>query len=159
MKLTLLNALFNPKLWAGTILLQVSFGNFFTKYIFADVEFLKWLFIAMAVDLATGIAKVWKKEGHHAITSKGLRDTVTKFIQYGGFLIITQVLTHFQIGGQPVTTWTWINKVAYEFILMVEVKSVYENVVAINPKLDFVSKVIKKIAEMSSDTKKDGTSK
>lgn len=158
MKLTLFDAFLNVKLWFATIFLQMSFDAFFTKYIFADVEFLKWLFIAMAVDLATGLAKVWRKQGYQAITSKGLRDTVTKFIQYGGFLIITHVLTHFQIGGQPVTTWTWINKVAYEFVLMVEIKSVYENVVAINPKLDFVTKVIKKIAEAMSESKKDGTS-
>ena len=100
----------------------------------------------MILDLLTGVGKVIKQEGYRAVTSKGLRDTVSKCIQYGGFLIITHILTHFEVDGQSrMQHVRWINKLAYEFVILIEIKSVYENIVAINKKFDFINEYIKKI--------------
>jgi hypothetical protein len=143
----LLTAIGNLYLWLSVTVLQIQpLNDFITKYIFADIGFLKWLVIAVGLDLLTGLAKVYKKDGAKGITSKGLRDTISKIIQYGAFLIITHVVTHFEIGGQKVTgDMLWINKLAMEFILIIEVKSVYENIVEINPKFDFVKKLLEKV--------------
>jgi hypothetical protein len=137
----------NLKLWFIGILLQITpADNFIKTYLFSDLSFLKWLFIASGLDLLTGIAKAYKNK--QPITSRAMRDTITKIIQYGAFLIITHVLTHYQIDGQSSKTLEWVNKLAMEYIILVEIKSVYENIVAINPKFDFVSALWKKLVKM-----------
>lgn len=118
---------------------------FINKYLFSDVTFLKWLVVVMVLDLITGITKVWINEGAKAITSKGLRCSVSKVIQYSAFLIVTHVLTHFQIGDQTNTDFTFLSKMAYEFLILIEIKSVYENIIRINPSLDVVTFVSNKI--------------
>src|ERR1700744_5758834 len=141
MKMYLSNLL-SIKTWA--CLLAINFtmdftvvGKWFSKYIFDDPGFLKWLLIAMAVDLVTGVWKVIVKDGWAKVTSKGLRDTVSKCIQYGSFLIITHVLTHFEINGIPQNVnFLFVEKIAYEFLILIECKSVYENLIVINPKID-----------------------
>lgn len=144
-----------------TIVLQTMYPatHFITKYIFSDIGYLKWLITAMIVDLVTGVAKAYSNGGLKAITSKGLRDTVNKCIQYGALLIITHVITHYEIGGEAVTNLQWINKLAMQFILLIEVKSVYENVIAISPSLDFVSvwwaKVVKNFPVKEIKSTKD----
>lgn len=156
-KLTLLSHLSNMKLWFTIGFVQVlsiepAINAFITKYIFSDFTFLKYLAVAVIIDLITGVAKAKVKK--RAITSKGLRDTIIKFIQYGSFLIITHVLSTFEVDGHAVNSLAWISKLAYEFIMLIEVKSVYENIVEINPKLDLFEKVFKKIAENFKDEKK-----
>lgn len=149
MKYYLLNALKPSLLAAGAI------AGVFTKYIFTDVEFLKWLFIAMIVDLVTGVTKVWVKEGHKAITSKGLRDTVAKFIQYGAFLIVTNILANFEVNGKVVAPLGFITDSAYVILILIEIKSVYENIVAMNPALDFLSKWIDRIGNVIAQDKSE----
>jgi hypothetical protein len=150
MKLTLLAYITNMKIWIAAALLQVSpINNFISKYIFSDYNFLKWLVIVMILDLITGITKIIKHQGMKAVTSKGLRDTVSKCIQYAAFLIVTNVLTHYEIDGQPaMSNMTWLSKLAYEFILLIEIKSVYENIVAYDARFDFMAKIVKKIIDM-----------
>lgn len=155
MKLNFLDRLHEGKLWLVAIFLQIQpINDFISKYVFSDFTFLKSLAIAMILDLVTGIVKAWSRK--EPITSRGLRGTVTKCVQYGAFLIITHVLTNYEIGGQKPINFQWLNKLAFEFIILIEIKSVYENIVAINPKLDLFDKVVKKIAEFiksEADTK------
>lgn len=122
------------------------------KYIFDKPEYLIWLIIALSCDLLTGIAKVWVHEGHKAITSKGFRMTVVKFIQYGVFLIITHVLSNVQVGDN--TPFAFVKDWACLLLLLIEIKSVYENITAIDNRLDFINPVIKKLGEFIN-TKKD----
>lgn len=146
MKPTLLEAMFNFKIWIAAAALQVNpVSEFISTYVFSDIGFLKWLAIAMMVDLITGIAKVIKNDGIVAVTSSGLRGTIVKFLQYGAFIIITHVLVSFEVGGQKtMTDFPWLSKMAYEFIMLIEIKSVYENIVAIDSRFDFFPKLIKK---------------
>lgn len=142
-----LSSFLNVKVWLLLAAVDLTFlGKIFEKYIFSDVGYLKWLMIAMALDLITGITKVWVTQGWEKITSRGLRDTVSKCIQYGAFLIITHLITHFEVNGQVLNSaFDWINKVAYEFLLLIETKSVYENICKINPELDFIKFLFEKI--------------
>lgn len=134
----------------GILLAASSIGvlakEFTTKYIFSDVEYLKWLVIAVTLDLVTGIAKVWAKEGYKAVTSKGIRMTIAKFIQYGAFLIITHVLVNVTVGESK--PFAFVKDWAYLLLLLVEIKSVYENITAIDNRLDFINPIIQKIGEM-----------
>lgn len=159
--------LLDVKLWmiaVGTTLLETLVVDFqpipwIQKYIFSDFTFLKWLMIVMFIDLITGIARVWRTEGLHKVTSRGIRDTVIKVIQYGAFLIITHIVTHFEIGGQKsFENIDWVNKLAYQFLILIEIKSVYENIVKMNPGLDFMKTIIDKIlfaVNQSRDKKLD----
>lgn len=143
-----MKTILNLKLWVATLFLQIEpINHFFTKYIFADSDYLIWLVIVMGLDFLTGVTKAWKNK--EAITSKGFRNTVSKCIQYGSFLVLTHILTHFQVGGEnPNVKWEWLERIAYEFLLLVEVKSVYENIVAINPSMDIVKGLAEKIGNL-----------
>src|SRR5690606_2714082 len=129
------------------LLITSGFGAFFQKYIFDDTEYLAWLLIAVMLDLITGITKAWVQGGRKNITSRGLRMTVIKFIQYGAFLIITHVLVHFTVSGGNISPVAFIDRWAYSLLILIEIKSVYENIVAISPKLDFINSLIEKITE------------
>lgn len=130
------------------ILLATSgIGVLFQKYIFSDGEYLIWLFIAVLLDLITGVTKAIVQNGIKHVTSQGLRMTVIKLIQYGAFLIITHVLVHFTVNGKSVSPLAFVDNWAFSLLILIEVKSVYENIVAINPKLDFIKPLIDKISE------------
>jgi hypothetical protein len=118
------------------------------KYLFSDFEFLIWLTIAMIVDLITGITKVWVKKGMSAITSEGLRKTVAKLIQYGMFLIITNVLVNFTVKGEAISPLAFIGDWSFILLIMIEIKSVYENIIEMRPGLDFVKKIITSISQI-----------
>jgi phage-related holin len=134
-----------------TLLVASGIGALIQKYIFSDTEYLTWLLIAVMLDLITGITKVWVNRGLSHVTSRGLRMTVIKFIQYGAFLIITHTLANFTVNGQHVSPLAFIENWAYSLLILIEAKSVYENIVAINPKLDFIKPLIDKISKTIKD--------
>lgn len=148
--------LFDPKLIGALLFIDFTgVLNFISKYVFADTTYLKFLMVACIIDLVTGVTKVAITKGVKAVTSRGLRDTVTKIISYGSFLIIIHVLTHYEINGQASTSLMWLNKSALEFLIMVEIKSVYENIVAINPSLDFIDSVFQKVVNTLKNKKNE----
>lgn len=152
--------LINPKIFVTIFLLDLTgIMTFLNKYIFSDITYLKWLVIVMLLDLITGITKVWVNDGFKAITSKGLRDSLSKVIQYASFLIVTHVLTHYQVGDENNTNFKWLSKFAYEFLILIEIKSVYENLIKINPALDFVTSLINKIKALMQNNTKDISNK
>jgi|SRR5690606_4459692 len=128
------------------LLVASGAGALFQKYIFSDSEYLVWLLIAVMLDLITGVTKAIVRGGLKHVTSRGLRMTVIKFIQYGAFLIITHVLVHFTVNGISVSPLAFIDSWAFSLLILIEVKSVYENIVAINPKLDFIRPLIERIS-------------
>lgn len=121
------------KLWLLTALFAPAVHSI-NKYLFNDWGFIKWLLILMFLDLFSGLWRS-KLEGN-LITSKGLRDTVTKFIQYGVFLIVIHVLMNFEIDGHPVRIFSWMDDAAYTFLMVIEAKSIWENITKVRPKLD-----------------------
>lgn len=154
--LKLLSYLLNPKLLFGILLFDLSgITNFIFKYIFQDINYLKFLIVICGIDLITGIWKVIVTKGVKHVTSRGLRDTVTKVISYGSFLVLIHIITHFEVNGVPSTSFVWLNKVALEFLILIEVKSVYENIITINPKLDVIDSIIQKAFDKFKKSKKD----
>jgi toxin secretion/phage lysis holin len=150
--------LFNPKLIGTLLFLDITgIMQFITKYVFADITYLKFLIIACIVDLITGVWKVIVAQGIKSVSSKGLRGTVTKVISYGSFLVLVHLITHFQINGQTNagTAMEWINKAALEFLILIEFRSIYENIKIINPKLDFIDPVLQKLLDKFKTKKND----
>lgn len=130
-----------------------KFTGLFSSYIFSDFEFLYWLVLTMILDLITGVAKVWKNEGFSSVTSKGLRDTVSKCIQYSSFLVLSHIVTHLRIDRQLVIENSgWLMRIALEFLIFIEVKSVYENIIAISPRFDFVQHIGDKLVAFYQET-------
>lgn len=117
--------------------------DLFTQYIFSDIEYLKWLFLAVLIDLITGLTGAYVNKIE--ITSKGLRDTVGKTVQYCSFIIVTHLLSSFTVGGEGFLDLKEISTLSYKFLILVEVKSVYENILKINPKLDFINSILSKL--------------
>jgi hypothetical protein len=140
----LLSALSSPKFLLAYITVAPILA-FIEKYMFNDWSYLKFMFIACTLDFITGVTKVWVRQGSAFITSKGFRDSISKIVQYGAFIIITHVLTHFEINGVKYVQLDWFDSAAYIALILIEGKSVYENIVAINPKMDFLRPVIKKL--------------
>lgn len=147
------------KVWTISILyisfegiINVVYDNT-THYLFNDFTYLRWLVITMILDFVTGLTKAWVNRV--PITSKGFRNSVSKVIQYGSFLIITHVLTHFQILGQDNSKFQFLNNIAYTFLILTEIKSVYENAEAINPKLAILKPLIKFIDRILKISKED----
>lgn len=157
LNLKFLPYLFNPKVLCTLLFLDLSgIMQFVTKYLFADLNYLKFLVIACIFDLITGVWKVIVTQGIKKITSRGLRDTITKIISYGSFLFMIHLLTHFEISGSTANTgkaMEWLNKAALEFLIMIEIKSIYENIVVINPKLDFIDYALQNISNKFKNRK------
>ena len=118
---------------------------FVEKFVFNDWNYLKFLMVVVAIDFVTGVTKSWK--AGKLITSKGWRDTVSKIIQYSAFLICTHVTTHFEVDGQRLMPFDWVNESAYIFLISIEIKSVYENIIGINSNLDFLKPIIQKFEQ------------
>lgn len=140
-----------------SLTISASAAFLIQKYLFGDMEYLVWLCIVLTLDLVTGITRVALTEGIGAVTSKGIRMTLKKFIQYGSFLIVTHVLVHFTVGGRVVIgdAAAFLEGWAYTLLILVEIKSVYENIVAIEPRWAFVEKIISKINLIISEKEKE----
>jgi hypothetical protein len=149
-----LNCLLSAKLWLMSTII-VSILEFINKYIFHDWVYIKFLAIAMLLDLITGGRRAWL-EGN-LIISKGLRKTVDKGIQYFAFLIICHVLTYVQVEGQVHHYLDWLPRVSCIYLILIEAKSVFENIYKIDKKLNLnyfitaVSALIKQIAPKNKD--------
>lgn len=120
----------------GWIPYTAVFLVFFQKYVYNDWNFLIFLGVLMLVDLITGILKSVKKSGWSSIQSKGIRDTGIKLIEYGAFLITIHVLVAFQVDGKPLGWLSYGDELGYSFLIVVEAKSIFENLQATNPDLN-----------------------
>jgi phage-related holin len=130
LKLWVLAGMFTP-VWA-----------FVNKYLWNDWEFLRWLSILLVLDLFSGVVKSWMKKVH--IVSHGLRLTVIKIVQYGGFLIVIHVLENFTIKGETVAVYSWMTVPAYTLLMGIEAKSIFENLQELNRKFkleDFIERI------------------
>lgn len=148
----LFSAFTSLKMWTGVVLLSVFSYSGAYKWleahaapVFEQIGYMKWLVFAMAIDLVTGVMKARVKKV--SVTSYGLRRTVRKVIEYVSFLGVTYIVTHFenaagQVANQGLSA---LDKIAFEFLLAIEIKSTYENLVEMDPKLDFMKTVMEKV--------------
>lgn len=94
---------------------------------------LAWVFIAMLVDLITGVAKAYVQD--QVRTSTGLRRTIIKFTQYTVAILICTVLGNVLPPENVVVGY--VGDGLLIFIIYVEAVSVLENAVAIDSESTF----------------------
>lgn len=109
------------------------------KYL-PSINFMFILTIAMIIDLITGIIKAWVK-GENT-TSQGLRQTLIKFIQYGGFILVGILLLNVSVGDKNLLKYSYVIDGSFVFILLIEFISICENLIEINPHSKIVLYVI-----------------
>lgn len=122
-----------------------AFFLFIQKYVYNDWSFLISLGVLMFLDLVTGVWKAIKNK--NAVTSIGLRDTAIKLVQYGVFLITIHVLISFQVNGKIIGVLNYADECGYSFLILIEAKSIFENLQVIDQRFDF-SGIIDKIKTM-----------
>lgn len=112
--------------------------SFLLAIILPPADLLLWLGIAMVLDLLTGIAKAVKKDIPR--TSTGLRQTVVKFIQYGGAIsvgIILANVSEYQNDSSSQIIYKYFSNSMLLFIIFIEIKSILENMIEVSPDSDF----------------------
>ncbi len=90
--------------------------------------------IVIGIDFLTGWYKA-KRKGQ-AVTSEGFRRTIDKFVSYGVAVAVSCVLVYVsqQKGGEAVKLIAgFLNDGLVCFIIYIEVVSIFENLIAVNP--------------------------
>jgi phage-related holin len=101
-------------------------------YFFSDWEFLKFLCVLITGDTILGFVKHFKSGTIH---SAGLGKIIYKLLAYMSVLIMTHVLTHYKVDGNPNTFLLWFDDLAYTALVVRESISILENIGAINDSL------------------------
>jgi len=94
---------------------------------------LAWVFIAMLVDLVTGIIKAWQL--NEARTSAGYRKTVIKFTQYAGAVVVGVILGNAL--PQDYEIVSYVNDGLLVLLIYIEATSIFENLYAIDSTSQF----------------------
>lgn len=120
---------------------------FVEKYLFNDWQFLSFLVIIVALDTALSLIKHWRA---NSLSSTGFAKLFTKMIVYMSLLILTHLMTHYTVQGQPQTWLSWIDYGMYGSIMVREAISILENLAFISP--DLVPKwIIKRLYKIAKD--------
>lgn len=133
-----------------TFLLKISFP-LLLAIVLPPATLLVWLGISMALDLLTGVAKAIKNNVPR--TSTGFRRTVTKFIQYGGAIAIGIILANvseFRKDDSSEWIYKYFSNSMLLFMIYIEIKSVFENLIEVSPDSDFTRFFLKPIHDILS---------
>lgn len=115
-------------------LLAVSGGIAFFKLTFLpNMNLLAWVFIAMLIDLITGIRKAAVLG--EARTSAGFRKSINKFIQYAGAIVGGVILANTLPKDTAIVGY--VQDFLLIFIIYIEVTSIFENLYAIDSTSQF----------------------
>lgn len=118
------------------------------KYVFDDVEYLKFLGVVIICDTTLGLYKAWKE---HRISSKGFSMVINKFVVYSAALITTHVLEHYTIRGKTNIVFGWLDSVVFCAIMAREAISIFENISILQPGL-FPKWILKRLSQFDSIT-------
>lgn len=116
-----------------TILLSVPISPFtelFERYVFGDWEFVKWLVVLVIVDTGLGFIKHWIK---HDVSSKAYGMIAKKILVYSCVLILSHVMSNFEVAGSAVDSFVWFRYFACSALMVREALSIVENVEEICP--------------------------
>jgi phage-related holin len=102
------------------------------KYLFDDWNFLASLGVLILVDTVFGVQHHWVL---HSISSRAFSRLFTKCFIYMGLLVLTHVLTTFQVHGKPQVLFGWFDNFMYSCMMAREGLSILEHVAGIEPRL------------------------
>lgn len=100
------------------------------KYVYSDWEFLKFLFVIIAVDTVLGI---YKAIAGRNVSSKGFGMLFRKILVYCGALVATSVLVRFSVDGGVQAAFRFMDNVVFSAIMVREAISIFENIAEIEP--------------------------
>lgn len=106
---------------------------FFKLTFLPDKNLLAWVFIAMLLDLITGVAKAVVMKDTRMST--GYQKTVKKFIQYGGAIAVGVVLANTLPPGNDIVEY--VNSALLILLIYIEATSIFENLYAIDSNSSF----------------------
>jgi phage-related holin len=123
------------------ILIYISL-LFIKLQVFPSANLLVYLGFAVALDFFTGVIKAVVLK--QARTSNGFRKTVTKFLQYGGTLVVGVILANVakENNWGASSTLNFFNDALIVFMIYIEATSVFENMYACDSKSTFSKMVI-----------------
>lgn len=119
---------------------------FVERYLFNDWNFLGSLGVLILVDTVFGVQHHWVK---HTISSWGFSRFFLKGIIYMGLLVLTHVLTSYQVHGKPQVLFAWFDTFMYSCMMAREALSILEHITYIEPRL--VPKALLKRLAIISD--------
>lgn len=117
-------------IWIGSSALLTPLIGWLESYMFCDWEFVRFLAILVAGDTFLGFIKAWKD---HKLHSRGFAQIFLKLISYMSILILTHVLTHYKVHGDPSKIFIWFDDMAYAAMIVREAISILENIAGIYP--------------------------
>ena len=111
--------------------LPLSIVADFSRYLYQDWEFAKWIAVAIVVDT---VLSVWKHLIHKDASSEQFFSKFCKkIVVYILLLILSNVLSNFTVHGSVVGATQWIGTYLCVFMMVREVFSCVENIQAIYP--------------------------
>lgn len=113
------------------ISLPLSIVADFSRYIYQDWEFAKWIGVAVVVDTILG---VWKHFLHRDVSSESFFSKFgKKIVIYIFLLILSNVLANCTVNGSAIGATQWISTYLCVFMMVREGFSCVENIQAIYP--------------------------
>lgn len=106
---------------------------FFELNFLPSLNLLAWVFIAMVLDLITGVAKAIALRD--ARTSTGYRKTITKFFQYVVAILVGVILGNTLPKDNVIVGY--VNDGLLILLIYIEATSIFENLYAINSTSQF----------------------
>lgn len=117
----------------------------FIQY-YPDVKLLIALFVVFILDFIFGVTKATINGTRR--TSKGFRKTFSKFIQYGGSIIVAMVLLNIVYDSSTTfgkqISWLFGDLMLY-IMIYIEIVSIFENMEEMSPESDFVKYFIRPV--------------
>jgi phage-related holin len=117
------------------------------KYLFNDWNFLSSLGVLILVDTVFGVQHHWVQ---HSISSRSFSRLFTKCGIYLGLLVLTHVLTTYQVQGKPQVLFAWFDTFMYSCMMAREGLSILEHVAGIEPRL-VPNALLKRLALISNE--------
>lgn len=114
-----------------------------------NVPLLVWLLVVFILDFIFGVARATLNGTHR--TSRGLRKTITKFLQYGGCIIIAMVILNIVYQSNQVVSLPFagfFGDVMLYIMIYAEVVSIFENMEGMAPTSTFVKVFVRPMRRM-----------
>jgi phage-related holin len=102
----------------------------FERYVYADWEFLRFLFILFALDTVAG---VWWQAKRRNLSSRGFGRIFVKLTIYGMLLVMAHVFDSFTVHGERVPLSDWFGNFICTALLVKEAFSIVEKLDLIYP--------------------------
>ncbi len=114
-----------------------------------NVALLTGLLVVVTLDFIFGVTRATFNGTRR--TSRGFRKTITKFLHYGGCIIISMVILNIASASAPAFSsrfYNWFGNLMLYLMIYIEVVSIFENMEAIAPGSLFIRVFVRPLRRM-----------